>query len=174
MANGRSSPDTRTTIDSRYCQATLAYQSIPSAKCDLAFLHCSLLFDLLLWDVYTTSACNSEVGRRSWKACMPHFRPLRPKYMCTAATIEYSLSLGFWYDCQPLLIAIQLVCDHRSESERWIRGSTRQSLAGECCKLPLHGTRYITSCASVPSVETLDCFCASFHLLRDTVYLGTF
>jgi len=111
-------PDTRTTNHSRCCQATLAYQSLSSAKCDLAFLHCSVLFDLLLWDAYPTSACNNKVGRRSWKACTLRFRPLRSEYMCTAATIEYSLSLGFWDYYQPLLIAIQLVCDHASESER--------------------------------------------------------
>jgi hypothetical protein len=34
--------------------------------------------------------------------------------MCTIATIEHSLSLGYWHHVQPLLITIQLVCSYGS------------------------------------------------------------
>ncbi|KAI5241206.1 hypothetical protein E4T42_08096 [Aureobasidium subglaciale] len=55
--------------------------------------------------------CNEMVGQRSWVACPTHLWLVRPRYMCTAATIEYSLSLGIWHHRQPLLITGQLVCN---------------------------------------------------------------
>lgn len=108
MANGRSSLTRESPTHSALAKSPWHTNHIRPPSATWQSLHCFVLLDLLLQDAYPTLACNS-----GWIKVLDRVPTLsltlRLQYMCTAATIEYSLSLGCWHYIQPLLITIQLV-----------------------------------------------------------------